>query len=35
VTERYLLDAINAVAKDETPATQVTKSLGCTIKRIS
>jgi len=30
----YLKDAVDAVAKGETPKTQETKSIGCTIKRM-
>lgn len=34
VREAYLRDALNAVAKNATPAKQETKSIGCTIKRV-
>jgi hypothetical protein len=34
VKTHYLKDAINALAKNETPKLQETKSIGCTIKRI-
>ncbi|MCE3258380.1 MAG: alkyl hydroperoxide reductase and/or thiol-specific antioxidant family (AhpC/TSA) protein [Bacteroidetes bacterium] len=34
VKAAYLKDAINAVAKGSVPATQETKSIGCTIKRV-
>ncbi|MCE3227172.1 MAG: alkyl hydroperoxide reductase and/or thiol-specific antioxidant family (AhpC/TSA) protein [Bacteroidetes bacterium] len=34
VKASYLKDAINSVAKGSTPATQETKSIGCTIKRV-
>ncbi len=30
----YLKDALNALLKSETPKTQETKSIGCTIKRV-
>jgi hypothetical protein len=30
----YLKDAIDALAKNETPKVQETKSIGCTIKRV-
>jgi hypothetical protein len=35
VKQHYLRDAIRAAAKGETPAVQETKSIGCTIKRVS
>lgn len=34
VKTAYLKDALAAVAKNATPATQETKSIGCTIKRV-
>jgi len=34
VKSAYLKDALTAVAKNTTPATQETKSIGCTIKRV-
>lgn len=34
VKTSYLKDAITAVSKGATPATQETKSIGCTIKRV-
>lgn len=34
VKTHYLKDAIEAVAKNETPKLQETKSIGCTIKRV-
>jgi hypothetical protein len=34
VKEHYLKDAINALAKNEIPKMQETKSIGCTIKRV-
>lgn len=34
VKTHYLKDAIDAVAKNETPKLQETKSIGCTIKRV-
>lgn len=34
VKVHYLKDAINALAKNETPKIQETKSIGCTIKRV-
>jgi thioredoxin-related protein len=34
VKTHYLKDAINALAKNETPKLQETKSIGCTIKRV-
>ncbi|MDF2451944.1 MAG: alkyl hydroperoxide reductase and/or thiol-specific antioxidant family (AhpC/TSA) protein, partial [Bacteroidota bacterium] len=34
VKTHYLKDAIDAVAKNETPKMQETKSIGCTIKRV-
>ena len=34
VKTHYLLDAIDALAKNETPKLQETKSIGCTIKRV-
>ena len=34
VKRHYLKDAIDAVAKNETPKLQETKSIGCTIKRV-
>ena len=30
----YLKDALNYLVKNETPKTQETKSIGCTIKRL-
>ena len=34
VKTHYLVEAINALAKNETPKMQETKSIGCTIKRV-
>lgn len=34
VKAHYLQDAINALAKNESPKLQETKSIGCTIKRV-
>jgi hypothetical protein len=34
VKEAYLKNALAAVVKNETPKTQETKSIGCTIKRV-
>jgi thioredoxin-related protein len=34
VKAHYLVDAINALAKNETPKLQETKSIGCSIKRV-
>ena len=34
VKEHYLKEAINALAKNEIPKMQETKSIGCTIKRV-
>ncbi len=34
VKTHYLIDAINALAKNDTPKIQETKSIGCTIKRV-
>lgn len=34
VKEAYLKNALNALLKNETPAKQETKSIGCTIKRL-
>ena len=34
VKEPYLKDALNAVIKNQVPAKQETKSIGCTIKRL-
>jgi len=34
VKVHYLQDAVDAVAKNETPKLQETKSIGCTIKRV-
>ena len=34
VKANYLKDAIDALAKNETPKVQETKSIGCTIKRV-
>ena len=34
VKEHYLKNALNALLKNETPKTQETKSIGCTIKRV-
>jgi hypothetical protein len=34
VKAAYLKDALNALVKGSVPATQETKSIGCTIKRL-
>jgi thioredoxin-related protein len=34
VKTHYLMDAVDALAKNETPKLQETKSIGCTIKRV-
>ncbi|MGM0549776.1 MAG: thioredoxin family protein [Bacteroidota bacterium] len=32
VTEKYLVNAVNALLKDEIPSPQITKAIGCSIK---
>jgi peroxiredoxin len=32
VTEKYLVNAVNALLKDEVPSPQITKAIGCSIK---
>jgi len=35
VTKHYLKDAINAMSKDETIDPNITRSIGCSIKRVA